>query len=118
MALTPTQDLFESRSSTPSGSPGLLDRIYERKRAALVDLNGTADAPPRRRLRRGDPQENSEEKVSVQRFTLVSRGAPPVRRQPAQHELLRVPPRDSASLGMKFTFAAVQTATNMVFADG
>ena len=79
---------------------GLLDRIYERKRAALVDLNGTADAPPRRRLRRGDPQENSEEKVSVQRFTLVSRGAPPVkRRQPAQHELLRVPPRDSASLG-------------------
>ena len=99
VALTPTQDLFESRSSTPSGSPGLLDRIYERKRAALVDLNGTADAPPRRRLRRGDPQENSEEKVSVQRFTLVSRGAPPVRRQPAQHELLRVPPRDSASLG-------------------
>ena len=78
---------------------GLLDRIYERKRAALVDLNGTADAPPRRRLRRGDPQENSEEKVSVQRFTLVSRGAPPVRRQTAQHELLRVPPRDSASLG-------------------
>eukprot|EP00435_Cladocopium_sp_Y103_P047218 s1502_g13.t2 len=100
-SLTPTQDLAESRLSTsPNGSPGLLDRIYERKRAALVDLNGTADAPPRRRLRRGDPQENSEEKVSVQRFTLVSRGAPPVkRRQPAQHELLRVPPRDSASLG-------------------
>lgn len=99
-SLTPTQEFVENQLSTsPSGSPGLLDRIYERKRAALVDLNGTADAPPRRRLRRGDPQENSEEKVSVQRFTLVSRGAPPVRRQTAQHELLRVPPRDSASLG-------------------
>lgn len=79
---------------------GLLDRIYERKRAALVDLNGAADAPPRRRLRRGDPQENTEEKVSVQRFTLVSRGAPPAKRkQPAQHEFLRVPPRDSVNLG-------------------
>ena len=64
-----------------------------------MDLNGTADAPPRRRLRRGDPQENSEAKVSVQRFTLVSRGAPPVKRGQAQHELLRVPPRDSATLG-------------------
>lgn len=65
-----------------------------------MDLNGAADAPPRRRLRRGDPQENSEEKVSVQRFTLVSRGAPPIkRRQAAQHELLRVPPRDAATLG-------------------
>jgi len=94
---TPPQD---DRLSTPGTSPGLLDRIYERKRAALVDLNGAADAPPRRRLRRGDPQENTEEKVSVQRFTLVSRGAPPAKRkQPAQHEFLRVPPRDSVNLG-------------------
>ena len=84
---------------TPRTSPGLLDRIYERKRAALVDLNGAAEAPPRRRMRRGDPQELPEEKVTVQRFTLVSRGAPPAKRLPAQHELLRVPPRASAYLG-------------------
>lgn len=73
-----------------ASSPGLLDRILERKRAALVDLNGSVS---RRRLQRSDPLELPEQKISVQRFTLVSRGAPPVRRQAAQHELLRVPPR-------------------------
>lgn len=85
--------------SSPAGSPGLIDRIFERKRAALVDLNGSADAPPRRRLRAGDPEERPEEKVAVQRFTLVSRGAPPAKRAPANHAVLIPPPRVAAQLG-------------------
>lgn len=80
-------------------SPGLLDRIFERKRAALVDLNGSAEAPPRRRLRLGDPEERPEEKVAVQRFTLVSRGAPPAKRAPAELSVLITPPRVAAQLG-------------------
>lgn len=80
-------------------SPGLLDRIFERKRAALVDLNGSAEAPPRRRLRLGDPEERPEEKVAVQRFTLVSRGAPPAKRTPAELSVLITPPRVAAQLG-------------------
>ncbi|CAE8634687.1 unnamed protein product [Polarella glacialis] len=101
MATSPSsRELIEGIMGTsPAGSPGLLDRIFERKRAALVDLNGSAEAPPRHRLRMGDPEERPEEKVSVQRFTLVSRGAPPAKRAPAQHEVLIAPPRVAAQLG-------------------
>lgn len=86
-------------SPPAAGSPSLIDRILERKRAALVDLNGAADGPSRRRLRLTDPEESPEDKVSVQRFTLVSRGAPPVKRAAAEHETLRVPPRVAVHLG-------------------
>ena len=41
-----------------------MDRIYERKRAALVDLNGTALNASRRRLREADPEEQPEEKAA------------------------------------------------------
>jgi len=86
----------------PSPEPrGLLDRIFERKRAALVDLNGSAEAPPRRRLRVDDPAERPEDKVAVQRFTLVSRGAPPAKRAAAQHDVLITPPRAAAQLGLE-----------------
>lgn len=84
---------------SPGGTHGLLDRILERKRAALVDLNGVADAPSRRRAREDDPQENPEDKVAVQRFTIVSRGAPPAKRQKAEHGVLLAPPRVAAQLG-------------------
>ncbi|CAJ1354473.1 unnamed protein product [Effrenium voratum] len=100
--LTPSQERSSLQPSSPPpglGSPGLLDRIYERKRAALVDLNGTALNASRRRLREADPEEQPEEKVAVQRFTLVSRGAPPAKRGKFEHQLLRVPPRASAQLG-------------------
>jgi len=90
-------------SGAAFGSPNLLDRILERKRQALVELNGNVEAPPRRRARVDDPAENPEDKVAVQRFTLLSRGAPPAKRVKAQHTVLLPPPRVAADLG-----AAVQ----------
>eukprot|EP00931_Biecheleriopsis_adriatica_P120778 TRINITY_DN95877_c0_g1_i1.p1 TRINITY_DN95877_c0_g1~~TRINITY_DN95877_c0_g1_i1.p1 ORF type:complete len:347 (+),score=59.08 TRINITY_DN95877_c0_g1_i1:109-1041(+) len=97
-----TQELLAGiMGSSPAGSRGLLDRIFERKRAALVDLNGSAEAPPRRRLRTDDPEEQPEDKVTVQRFTLVSRGAPPAKRAPANHGVLITPPRAAAQLGQQ-----------------
>ena len=98
--MSPVQLFFVASSSEGmaiSAPSGLLDRILERKRAALVDLNGSVS---RRRLQQSDPLELPEQKISVQRFTLVSRGAPPVRRKAAQHGLLRAPP--GAQLGEAF----------------
>lgn len=86
---------------SPIRSAGLLDRILDRKRTALVELNGSEEAPPRRRLRVGDPEERPEEKVSVQRFTLVSRGARPGKRAAPQHGVLVAPPRAAAQLGQE-----------------
>eukprot|EP00930_Biecheleria_cincta_P031663 TRINITY_DN21974_c0_g1_i1.p1 TRINITY_DN21974_c0_g1~~TRINITY_DN21974_c0_g1_i1.p1 ORF type:complete len:286 (+),score=41.78 TRINITY_DN21974_c0_g1_i1:60-917(+) len=86
---------------SPIRSAGLLDRILDRKRTALVELNGSEEAPPRRRLRVGDPEENPEEKVAVQRFTLVSRGALPGKRTAPQHGVLVAPPRAAAQLGQE-----------------
>lgn len=85
--------------SSPAGSQGLWSRIMERKRPALVDLNGNVEQPSHRRARSDDPQENPEEKIAVQRFTLVSRGAPPAKRPKVQHEVLLAPPRVAAQLG-------------------
>lgn len=86
---------------SPIRSASLLDRILDRKRTALVELNGSEEAPPRRRLRVGDPEEHPEEKVSVQRFTLVSRGARPGKRTAPQFGVLVAPPRAAAELGQE-----------------
>eukprot|EP00747_Dinoflagellata_sp_TGD_P190888 gnl/TRDRNA2_/TRDRNA2_53467_c0_seq1.p1 gnl/TRDRNA2_/TRDRNA2_53467_c0~~gnl/TRDRNA2_/TRDRNA2_53467_c0_seq1.p1 ORF type:complete len:335 (-),score=66.74 gnl/TRDRNA2_/TRDRNA2_53467_c0_seq1:102-962(-) len=67
--------------------------------------NESTILPPRRRLRRADgtdggrPVEEPEEKVSIQRFTLVSRGAPPTGRKPARRSKLTTPPSLTAQLG-------------------
>lgn len=85
-------------------SPGLLQRINERKRAALGEISNQG-APPltRARLEIGTPtpsrEEESGDKVAIQRFTMVSRGAPPAKRAPAQHRVLVAPPRVAAQLG-------------------
>lgn len=77
-----------------------MDRIMERKRCALVDLSNTADAPARSRARlEVSTTEESGDKVAVQRFTLVSRGAPPAKRAPALHSVLLAPQRVAAELG-------------------
>lgn len=44
-------------------------------------------------------EEESGDKVAIQRFTLVSRGAPPTKRAAAQHSVLLAPPRVAAQLG-------------------
>lgn len=93
--------LETSRAGSQGG--GLLDRIFMRKRAALAELNSSElniDAPPRQRARLGDlVSEITEEKVAVQRFNLVSRGAPPAKRAPAHHGVILAPPRVAAQLG-------------------
>lgn len=82
----------------------------ERKRAALGDLSNNVDASvastgrrTRARLEMSTPaptrEEDSGDKVAVQRFTLVSRGAPPAKRAPAQCTVLLAPPRVAAQLG-------------------
>lgn len=96
-------------SNSPfAGSPGLLDRILERKRAALGDrsnVDGTECASRRQRPRlelstpTPAPEEEPGDKVAVQRFTLVSRGAPPAKRARPQTEVLVAPPRVAAQLG-------------------
>jgi len=43
--------------------------------------------------------EESGDKVAIQRFTLVSRGAPAAKRAKAQHGVLLAPPRVAAQLG-------------------
>lgn len=75
----------------------------------LVDLNGCADGPPRRRQRVDDPAENPEDKVAVQRFTLVSRGAPPGKRAPVPHNVLLAPPRVAAQLGEEVSICRCST---------
>jgi len=91
-------------------SPGLLERIRERdqlwgaKRAALGEISNQGEPPrTRARLEVGTPtpsrEEESGDKVAVQKFTLVSRGAPPAKRAPAQHSVLLAPPRVAAQLG-------------------
>lgn len=81
-----------------------MQRINERKRAALGEISNQG-APPltRARLEIGTPtpsrEEESGDKVAVQRFTLVSRGAPPAKRAPAQQSVLLAPPRVAAQLG-------------------
>lgn len=89
----------------------------ERKRSPLGDLtNEAGDVLPRRRARlsqhvsdasaaatEGDEATShgafSAAKVAVQRFSLVSRDAPPAARAPARHSVLHAPPRLAALLG-------------------
>lgn len=77
----------------------------ERKRSALVDVSNNTEAPPRTRARleittaTPSHEEESGDKVAIQRFTLVSRGALPAKRAPAQHSVLMAPPRVAAQLG-------------------
>merc|ERR1719446_952456 len=99
--------------SSIAASPGLLERIMERKRAALGDLSNNVDASAvsgrrtraRLEITTGMPvhltgEEESGDKVAVQRFTLVSRGAAPAkRRAAAQQCVLVAPPRVAAQLG-------------------
>jgi len=93
-----------------SSSPGLLDHIMERrKRAALGDLSNGTDTTTtsgrrtRARMEISTPgpsnEEESGDKVAVQRFTLVSRGAPPAKRAPPKESVLVAPPRVAAQLG-------------------
>lgn len=114
-ASTPASAIEMSSSPPgPGSSPGLLDRIMERKRAALCDRSNldSVDTLPRRQRPRLDlvsdwntPTRVAEdalesEKVAVQRFTLVSRGAPPAKRKElAKNEVLQAPPRVAAQLG-------------------
>lgn len=87
---------------------------HERKRSPLGDLTNEAEnVLPRRRARLlpaltparsptsppDAPAGGSGAKVSIQRFSLVSRDAPPTKRAPSQHSILLAPPRLAAQLG-------------------
>mmetsp|Transcript_1555 Transcript_1555/g.4003 ORF Transcript_1555/g.4003 Transcript_1555/m.4003 type:complete len:274 (-) Transcript_1555:76-897(-) len=84
---------------SPAGGTTLLQRLAERKRAPLGDLSNEAADPIRRRLL--DTPAAANGAVAVQRFTLVSRGAPPVKRAPAEHTVLLAPPGLVPQLGSK-----------------
>jgi len=84
----------------------------ERKRAALGDLSNsvvvegvtaaaTRRTRPRLEMTVATPsrEEDAGDKVDVQRFTLVSRGAAPAKRAAPQHKLLLAPPGVAAQLG-------------------
>jgi len=75
--------------------------LAQQSRAPLGDLsNGENGLPPRRRPRDEKNADNIEKPdVEVQRFSLVSRGAPPVTRKRARYSNLLVPPGLSAHLG-------------------
>lgn len=81
------------------GPATLLERI--RKRAPLGErTNREADeAPPALRRRRADEEGEGDSDVKIQRFTLVSRVAPPAKRAPPQHAELIAPPGLVAELG-------------------
>lgn len=69
-------------------------------RAPLGDLsNGENALPSRRRLREKEVDDGEKPDVEVQRFSLVSRGAPPVARKKARYSNLLVPPGLAAHLG-------------------
>lgn len=77
-----------------------------RKRSALGDRSNveSADVGARRlrpRLAMTGEEDLSADKldVTMQRFTLVSRGAPPAKRGPAANQVLVAPPRVAAQLG-------------------
>jgi len=86
-------------SSLGDFSPGLtlMERMAHRKRAPLGELpiEDAPNTPQRRRLL------NSEDgaAVVVQKFQLVSRGAPPTKRAPVEHTVLLPPPSLTAELG-------------------
>lgn len=85
-------------------SPSLLERINQRKRMPFADRSNDdeVEVPAlRRRLADGEGTvADSEEPIAVQKFTLVSRGAPPAKRkQPAEHQVLIAPPGLAAELG-------------------
>jgi len=81
-------------------STTLLQRMAQR-RAPLSDLsNGENGLPSRRRPRDDRDAEDAEKpEVEVQRFSLVSRGAPPVARKRARYSNLLAPPGLAAHLG-------------------
>lgn len=83
-------------SSTP-----LLQSLAQRNRAPLGDLsNGKNGLPSRRRpLDDRDAEDAEKPDVEVQRFSLVSRGAPPVARKRARYSNLLAPPGLAAHLG-------------------
>lgn len=76
-----------------------LQRMAEH-RAPLGDLSNEENAlPSRRRQREKDCDDGEKPKVEVQKFSLVSRGAPPVARKRARYSNLLVPPGLTAHLG-------------------
>lgn len=83
-------------SNTP-----LLLRLAQRNRAPLSDLsNGENGLPSRRRpLDDRDAEDAEKPEVEVQRFSLVSRGAPPVTRKRARYSNILAPPGLAAHLG-------------------
>lgn len=81
-------------------STTLLQNMAHR-RAPLSDVsNGENGLPSRRRPRDDKLAEDAEKpEVEVQRFSLVSRGAPPVARKRARYSNLLAPPGLAAHLG-------------------
>lgn len=77
-----------------------MQRLAQQNRAPLGDLsNGENGLPSRRRPREKDADDGEKPDVEVQRFSLVSRGAPPVTRKRARYSNLLVPPGLAAHLG-------------------
>lgn len=69
------------------------------QRAPLGDLSNGENGQPSRRRPREKDADSEKPDVEVQRFTLVSRGAPPTHRKRARHSNLLVPPGLTAHLG-------------------
>lgn len=74
--------------------------LAQQSRAPLGDLsNGENGLPSRRRPREKNVDDGEKPDVEVQRFSLVSRGAPPVARKRARYSNLLVPPGLAHHLG-------------------
>lgn len=82
-------------------STPLIDRIAQRKRVPLADRSNDDATPLLRRRLHGSNDVDEEDAIDVQRFTLVSRGAPPARRAPARHSELLAPLGLAAQLGQR-----------------
>jgi len=75
--------------------------MAQKNRMPLANLSNSENSLPSRRRPRDDGDIADAEKplVEVQRFTLVSRGAPPVARKRARYSTLLAPPGLAAHLG-------------------
>lgn len=77
-----------------------LQMLAQHNRAPLGDLsNGENGLPSRRRPREKNADDGEKPDVEVQRFSLVSRGAPAGHRKRARYSNLLVPPGLAAHLG-------------------
>jgi GNAT superfamily N-acetyltransferase len=78
-----------------------LQSLAQLTRAPLGDLSNGENSLPSRRRRLDDKEGDDADKpmVEVQRFSLVSRGAPPVTRKRARYSNILAPPGLAAHLG-------------------